>query len=152
MFVIINILYVLLFHADSCDGYTNITDTWRNYLFSSTSMPGFPKDDALLTSKWLRFTGIGGDRIVASCLEINRAGSYYTVYLGFSYPTTESVTPATGTAYANAINCYYYSMIISVALCPGGFYIYNPASHPHANLVFATCKKLLLIVIICFTF
>ncbi|XP_031158308.2 adhesion G protein-coupled receptor E1-like [Sander lucioperca] len=101
-------------------------------------MPGFPKDDALLTSKWLRFTGIGGDRIVASCLEINRAGSYYTVYLGFSYPTTESVTPATGTAYANAINCYYYSMIISVALCPGGFYIYNPASHPHANLVFAT--------------
>ncbi|XP_034751158.1 adhesion G protein-coupled receptor E2-like [Etheostoma cragini] len=108
-------------------------------MFSTTLMLGYPKDDYRLTSKWLRFTGIGGDRIITSCLPNNRAGSVNSVYLEFSYPTNESL-PATGTAYTNGLFCgaKYYPIQISVVLCPGGFYIYNPASHPHGNLVFAT--------------
>ncbi|XP_029998091.1 adhesion G protein-coupled receptor E3-like [Sphaeramia orbicularis] len=51
----------------SCDGYTNVTEPWRNKAFTSTGFPGFPKGDNLLGDKWRRFIGIGGDRVFSDC-------------------------------------------------------------------------------------
>ncbi|KAM3863852.1 adhesion G protein-coupled receptor E1-like [Diretmus argenteus] len=48
-----------------CDGYTNLTEPWRNQAFKSTAFPGYPKDDGHLLNKWWRFTGFGGDTLVA---------------------------------------------------------------------------------------
>ncbi|XP_078140638.1 uncharacterized protein LOC139914272 [Centroberyx gerrardi] len=121
------------FPPDSCDGYTNLTDSWRNRAFTSTSFPGFPKNDANLPNKWWRFTGIGGDRIVSDCIGSNRGGTYYTVQIPFSYPTTESETPTTGTAYRDVGTCNNQGFSMSVALCPGGFYVYKPIN-PYGNL------------------
>ena len=140
LFIIVDIQYVLLFHAGSCDGYTNITDTWRNFLFTSTSFPGFSKDDAALKQKWLRFTGLGGDRVVAQCFSRPTAGANYNIWVPFSYPTTESETATTGTAYGAVSHCSHFGISMSLVLCPGGFYIYKPASHPHPSMVHATCK------------
>lgn len=152
MFIIIDIQYVLLFHAGSCDGYTNITDTWRNFLFKSSSFTGYSKDDAALSQKWWRFTGFGGDRVVTHCVSGPAAGAHYIARVGFSYPTTESETATIGTAHGDVGACGRYGIQMSLVLCPGGFYIYKPTSHPHPRLVYATCKEWLLIVVLCFMF
>nr|XP_033500212.1 adhesion G protein-coupled receptor E2-like isoform X2 [Epinephelus lanceolatus] len=127
-----------VFPPGSCDGYTNITDAWRNFAFTSSSFPGFPKNDGHFVGKWWRFTGIGGDRVTSQCHSGPLAGSHYSIRVSFSYPTTESETPTTGTAYGDVGGCNVYSISLSVALCPGGFYIHKPASHPYPYMVYAT--------------
>ena len=129
-----------MFIAGSCDGYTNITEPWRNRDFTSTSFTGFPKDDTNLLNHWWRFTGIGGDRVVSSCISNNHGGTHYAIYIPFSYPSAESVTPTAGTAYAHVSHCSGKSFSVSVALCPGGFYVYKPLGHPHNPLGYLTCE------------
>ncbi|XP_023153317.3 adhesion G protein-coupled receptor E1-like [Amphiprion ocellaris] len=127
-----------VFPPGSCDNYTNITEPWRNKLYTSSSFSGFPKDDAHLVGKWWRFTGIGGDRIITACLTGTRAGGHYTTHFQFTYPTNESETVAEGTAYGDISTCQHYSIRMQSVLCPGGFYIYKPLQHPHSSLVHAT--------------
>ncbi|XP_059923818.1 adhesion G protein-coupled receptor E1-like [Gadus macrocephalus] len=62
-------------HPGSCNGYTNLTDPWRNRAFTQYDYPGFPKDDNKLLNKWWRFTGIGGDTANDYCRYY--AGSFY---------------------------------------------------------------------------
>ncbi|XP_070778996.1 adhesion G protein-coupled receptor E1-like [Enoplosus armatus] len=126
------------FPPGSCDGYTNITESWRNQDFTSTSFPGFPKDDKNLVNNWWRFTGIGGDRVATACIGNNHGGTQHMIYLSFAYPTTESVTPKTGTAHGNVGNCGGRSWSMSVALCPGGFYVYKPSQHPYVAMGYLT--------------
>lgn len=140
LFIIIDIQYVFLFHAGSCDGYTNITEPWRNVLYTSSSFPGYPKNDLDLVNKWWRFTGIGGDRIISSCHGGPIAGASHGMNVPFSYPTTESESPTVGTAYGDT-SCNAYSFSMSLVLCPGGFYIYKPSSHPHSSMGYPTCKE-----------
>uniref|UniRef100_A0A4W6ECL4 UMOD/GP2/OIT3-like D8C domain-containing protein n=1 Tax=Lates calcarifer TaxID=8187 RepID=A0A4W6ECL4_LATCA len=124
----------------SCDGYTNITEPWRNQAFTSTSFPGFPRDDAKLVNNWWRFTGIGGDRVIPSCIASNRGGTARTVYIPSTYPTTESETPTRVSAYGSWNGCYNTQFAVNVALCPGGFYVYKPLSHTSANTGYVTCE------------
>lgn len=138
-----------LFRAGSCDGYITITEPWRNILFSSSSFPGYPKNDADLVGKWWRVTGIGGDRVVSICYQGPIGGAQYPIRVPFSYPTTENQT-VTGLAYGDVKSCGVYSISMSVILCPGGFYIYNASTHPYTNMAYVTCKERLLIVTICF--
>ncbi|XP_037647114.1 adhesion G protein-coupled receptor E2-like isoform X2 [Sebastes umbrosus] len=126
------------FPPGSCDGYTNITEPRRNRGFTSTSFPGFPLDDNTLLNKWWRFAGIGGDRVVPECVSNNLGGTAYIIYISFAYPTAESVTPTTGTAYSRVTNCYGRAWSVSVALCPGGFYVYKPAGHPYSSMGYVT--------------
>uniref|UniRef100_A0A3B4X5N5 Adhesion G protein-coupled receptor E2-like n=1 Tax=Seriola lalandi dorsalis TaxID=1841481 RepID=A0A3B4X5N5_SERLL len=123
----------------SCDQYTNRTEPWRNLLFTSSSFPGYPKNvDAGLVGKWWRFTGIGGDRIITNCHGGPIGGTEYPIRLAFSYPTTESDSATTGTAYGDVGSCSTSSSTMSVVLCPGGFYIFKPSSHPHSNAGYIT--------------
>lgn len=130
-----------LFLAGSCDGYTNITDTWRNYLFISSTFSDYPNDDAALVGNWLRFVGLGGDTLIPDCPAGPCGGTTYPIYFPFSYPKDESETASTGTAYANNGSCEAYSSEMSVVLCPGGFYIYKPSSHQSSSMGFVTCKE-----------
>ncbi|XP_074552453.1 uncharacterized protein LOC141809362 [Halichoeres trimaculatus] len=127
-----------VFPPGSCDDYTNLTDTWRNFLFTSTSFPGFPLSDNGLVGKWWRFMGIGGDRVLASCNTSYIAGSYYNVRVPFSYPTVESETATTGNAVTDYGSCGNYAFSMSIVLCPGGFYIYKPSVHPYNQMTYAT--------------
>ncbi|XP_044036388.1 adhesion G protein-coupled receptor E1-like [Siniperca chuatsi] len=113
----------------------NITEPWRNVLFTSSKFPGYPKDDVALAQKWIRFTGFGGDRIVTGCYNGPIGGTQYAIHVPFSYPTTESETPTTGTAYGN---CIGDNFPMSVVLCPGGFYIYKLLVHPYSNMGYVT--------------
>lgn len=141
------------FHAGSCDGYTNITDAWRNLRLYSSSFAGYPNDDAHLVGSWWRFTGIGGDRIVSGCYGGPRGGTKYVIsFLSTQYPLIESATPTTAYAYGSTTYCSLYAITMNVVLCPGGFYIYKPTNHPYKPMGYVTCKELLLIIILSFIF
>ncbi|CAJ1076753.1 adhesion G protein-coupled receptor E1-like [Xyrichtys novacula] len=127
-----------VFPPGSCDEYSNLTDSYRNYLFTSTTFPGFPLDDARLVGKWWRFTGIGGDKIYNSCYTTQRGGTYYITTVPFSLPTVESETETTGTAYTHAGACNNYPFTMSVVLCPGGFHIYKPSQHRYSTSGYTT--------------
>lgn len=132
---------VSLFLAGYCDRYTNITEPWRNREFTSTGFPGYPKDDKGLVNKWWRFTGIGGDRVIASCLEDNHGGTNKVLYIPFTYPTNESSTEITGTAYSpNLWGCEGIKAKVSVAFCPGGFFVYKPLDHGQPDMGYVTCE------------
>ncbi|KAI3359974.1 hypothetical protein L3Q82_014304 [Scortum barcoo] len=121
-----------------CDVYTNITEPWRNRDFTSTTFPGYPKNDANLVNNWWRFTGIGGDRVVTNCIGNYLGGTYYMIYIPFAYPTNESATPTTGNAYGYVTYCNGITFSVSVALCPGGFYVYKPEQHPYVYMGYVT--------------
>ncbi|KAK5856444.1 hypothetical protein PBY51_008038 [Eleginops maclovinus] len=128
-----------VFPSGSCDGYTNITESWRNFLFTSKTFHEYPKDDATLIGKWWRFTGIGGDLVIKNCHLGPRAGVTYPIYISSALPTTESETATKPAAYESVASyCTSYSISIDVVLCPGGFYIYNPLTKHHTGAGYAT--------------
>uniref|UniRef100_A0A3B4X507 Uncharacterized protein n=1 Tax=Seriola lalandi dorsalis TaxID=1841481 RepID=A0A3B4X507_SERLL len=126
----------------SCDGYSNITEPWRNRAFESTSFAGFPKDDLGLLNEWWRFIGIGGDRVIQSCLTSNRGGTKKTIHTLVVPSSSESVNPTSGYAYGYHVSCYGVYLYIDVALCPGGFYVYRPTSHTQDSMGYVTCEYL----------
>ncbi|XP_040927833.1 adhesion G protein-coupled receptor E2-like [Betta splendens] len=125
------------FPPGSCDGYTNIDEPWRNFLFRSSSFPGYPKNDGGLVGNWLRFSGIGGDTVVPTCYTGPVGGAQYAIHVPLTYPTVENQT-VTGTAYGDVGACNYYSIKMNVILCPGSFYIYNASNHPYTNMGYVT--------------
>lgn len=86
--------------------------------------------------------------MISICYQGPIGGAQYPIRVPFSYPTVENQT-VTGVAYGDVGTCGYYSISMSVILCPGGFYIYNASSHPYTNMAYVTCKKPSLIVMIC---
>lgn len=85
--------------------------------------------------------GIGGDRVTSACNTSSIAGSPYNARIPFSYPTAESETATTGNGNGDIGSCGNYAFSVSIVLCPGGFYIYNPSTLPHSQMTFSTCKK-----------
>ncbi|XP_029998089.1 adhesion G protein-coupled receptor E2-like [Sphaeramia orbicularis] len=122
----------------SCDGYTNITDTWRNVGYTRTDFPGYPKGDNLLYNQWLRFTGIGGDRVHPLCPYFNRGGTKFPLHAPFKYPTPESPSVIANAYAYNYYGCTKIKIQTQVVLCPGGFYIYKPLQRPALNVAYAT--------------
>lgn len=134
-------MYIFDLHcAGSCDGYTNITQSWRNRGFDSSYFGVTLVNDQQLLNKWWRFTGIGGDRVIIDCLLIYRGGAYGALYIPSPYPTTESLTPTTVTAYGVWYYCSDTTAVVNIALCPGGFYVYQPISYPDSYQGYATCE------------
>ncbi|XP_049600012.1 adhesion G protein-coupled receptor E2-like isoform X2 [Syngnathus scovelli] len=127
-----------VFPPGSCDSYVNITEPSRNIAFTSSSFSGYSHDDGGLSRQWSRFTGIGGDRIMQSCHSGPRGGFQYPIRFQFNYPTEESLTASTGTAYVHAGVCDSHSIAMEVVLCPGSFYIFKPANHPQSSSGFIT--------------
>lgn len=127
--------------AGACDGYQTITEPWRNLDFKSTSFPGFPKNDSHLVNTWSRFTGIGGDRVVTSCIGNDRGGTSNVLFVPFECPTTGNDTEVTGTAFCKGFwGCEQIKVEVSMAYCPGGFYVYKRGDHRANDVAFVTCE------------
>lgn len=134
-------MYIFDLHcAGSCDGYTNITQSWRNRGFDATYFGATLVNDWQLLNKWWRFTGIGGDRVIINCVPPYRGGTWGALFISSPYPTTESLTPTTVTAYGFYSRCTDMSAVVNIALCPGGFYVYQPMSYPYYEQGYATCE------------
>ncbi|XP_031681846.1 latent-transforming growth factor beta-binding protein 1-like [Oncorhynchus kisutch] len=138
----------------SCDGYTALDEPRRNYLFSSSSIPGYPiNTDIQRTNIWVRYVGIGGDTVIPQCAPLSYSGVYYPIHLTFTHPQSESETPTTGNACGNTGSCCNYNVAIQVIYCSsGGFYVYRQMNnHPidymgyvtyHRNCVVDSCGPL----------
>lgn len=130
----------VLFLSGSCNRYTNLTEPWRNRGFVSTTFPGFPKDDLTLLNKWWRFTGVGGNRVITSCIGNNLGGTKNVLHIPIT-SSTESLSKATVSAYSGIPDrCNDLTASVSVAYCPGGFYVYQPLTHPQAETGYVTCE------------
>lgn len=126
-----------LLFAGSCDGYTEINQPWRNLNFSATVFTGYSTNDTDFLDTWLRFTGFGGDSLVASCVKVQIYATQIPIFLSFSLPTNASLYPINGTA----SGCNGLTFPVSVGLCPGGFYVYRPlAPLPAANMIYVTSE------------
>uniref|UniRef100_UPI0037E8F9B0 adhesion G protein-coupled receptor E3-like n=1 Tax=Semicossyphus pulcher TaxID=241346 RepID=UPI0037E8F9B0 len=127
------------FPAGSCDGYTNITEPWRNHLFPSSAFSGFLKNDEHLVGKWLRFTGVGGDRIAYHCFQVNKAHVKYEMFTNAKHLTFETVAPIIDWAWGTkGVSCHLFFVEMKVAFCPGGFHVYKPSSHEKGSFGYAT--------------
>lgn len=123
--------------AGSCDGYIEINEPWRNRAFASTPFTGYSQNDTDFLGKWLRFTGIGGDTVITSCLTVQTGATLVPIFIPFPLPTNLSLYPTNGTAKG----CNKNSFLVSVALCPGEFYVYKPEDKlPAPNMVYVTCE------------
>lgn len=82
-------MYIFDLHcAGSCDGYTNITQSWRNRGFDATYFGASLVNDHQLLNKWWRFTGIGGDRVIINCVPPYRGGTWGALFISSPYPTS----------------------------------------------------------------
>uniref|UniRef100_A0A3P8NK54 Adhesion G protein-coupled receptor E8 n=1 Tax=Astatotilapia calliptera TaxID=8154 RepID=A0A3P8NK54_ASTCA len=123
------------FPPGSCDGYIEINEPWRNRAFASTPFTGYSQNDADFLGKWLRFTGIGGDTVITSCLTVQTGATLVPIFIPFPLPTNLSLYPTNGTAKG----CNEHSFLVSVALCPGEFYVYKPEDPlPAPDMVYVT--------------
>lgn len=127
--------------AGACERYQTVIEPWRNQDFKSTSFPGFPKNDSHLVNTWSRFTGIGGDRVVTTCIGNDRGGTSNVLYVPFECPTTGNDTEVTGTAFSKGIwGCEQFKVEVSMAYCAEGFYVYKRAAHSNTEVAFVTCE------------
>lgn len=130
----------VLFLSGSCNSYTNLTEPWRNRAFVSTTFPGFPKDDLKLLKRWWRFTGIGGNRVITFCVGNNLGGTNNVLHIPITYSTNESLSEKNVSAYSGIHNCKDLTASVSVAYCPGGFYVYKPLTHPYNDMGYVICE------------
>lgn len=123
--------------AGSCDGYIEINEPWRNRAFASTPFTGYSQKDTYFLGEWLRFTGIGGDTVITSCLKVQTGATLVPIFIPFPLPTKLSLYPTNGTAKG----CNEKSFLVSVVLCPGEFYVYKPEDKlPAPDMVYVTCE------------
>ena len=127
-------------HPGSCNGYTNLTDPWRNRAYTRSDVDGFPKNDILLHNKWWRFTGIGGDRALTSC-NSNMGGFQYPWRVEVTYPDIESLNPTKGYTLTAINGCGTQGITIDFVFCPGGFYVFKPLDVGPSYSGFATCEN-----------
>ena len=130
----------------SCNGYTNLTDPWRNYAFTRTDWLGWPNNDILLHNKWWRFTGIGGDTAISQCAS-NTGGFHHPWQVVVTYPDIESLTPTRGTTRTWSTGCNTHGIPVEFVFCPGGFHVFRPLNAGPSNSGFATCENILLFCI-----
>lgn len=62
------------------------------------------------------------------------------LYVPFEYPANESETEVTGTAFSKGPwGCSDYKVQVSVAYCPGGFFVYKRSAHL-TPMAFVICE------------
>uniref|UniRef100_A0A8C5BMM6 Uncharacterized protein n=1 Tax=Gadus morhua TaxID=8049 RepID=A0A8C5BMM6_GADMO len=127
-------------HPGSCNGYTNLTDPWRNRAFRRADIRGDPSNDRLLVKKWWRFTGIGGDRASEIC-EHNAGTFGYPWNVKVTYPVNESLTPTMGSAGRYHFGCHNDKISVEWVICPGGFHVFRPLGAGPTRTGFATCEN-----------
>ncbi|XP_053707714.1 adhesion G protein-coupled receptor E2-like isoform X1 [Synchiropus splendidus] len=121
----------------SCDTYENISEPYRNSAFSSTTTSVYPLKDTKLVNKWVRFVGIGGDKVAEACPPTNHGSTMYPLYFPTTLPS-EVNGSLSGDIYMNTGSCTTNGVKVTVAQCPGGFFVYKPDAHAHPDSAFVT--------------
>ncbi|XP_076864066.1 uncharacterized protein LOC143516402 [Brachyhypopomus gauderio] len=121
---------------DPCNDYTSLDQPWR-----ANTAPGLGVCDVNFNwNGWYRLLYNGMDiRMAESCVDVNRCGSYYPLWLNGPHPQVEDgVVTRQVCANAGFDCCFYKSTLIRVKACPGNFYVYEIVRPITCNMAYCT--------------
>uniref|UniRef100_A0A4W4FHT4 ZP domain-containing protein n=1 Tax=Electrophorus electricus TaxID=8005 RepID=A0A4W4FHT4_ELEEL len=121
---------------DPCNNYVSLDQPWR-----ANNAPGLGICDSNFNwNGWYRLLYNGLDiRIAESCVDVNRCGTYYTLWLNGPHPQPEDgVVTRQVCANAGSDCCLFKSNPIRVKACPGNYYVYEIVRPIFCNMAYCT--------------
>ncbi|XP_049329408.1 uncharacterized protein LOC125794047 [Astyanax mexicanus] len=122
--------------SDPCKTYTSLDQPWR-----ANNETGLDICDSdFYFHGWYRLFYYGMNiRLAESCVDVNKCGSYYTLWLNGAHPQVEDGVVRRQVC-ANAGNncCFFSSISIQVKACPGDYYVYKLIRPPYCNMAYCT--------------
>uniref|UniRef100_A0A8B9J7N2 UMOD/GP2/OIT3-like D8C domain-containing protein n=1 Tax=Astyanax mexicanus TaxID=7994 RepID=A0A8B9J7N2_ASTMX len=108
---------------DPCNNYTDLDQPWR----SSNAAGSGICDHYFDWDGWYRLLYYGINvRMPESCVDVNRCGTYYTLWLNGPHPEIEDGVVTRQVCGSVGFDCCYFSSTtIRVKACPGNFYVYE---------------------------
>uniref|UniRef100_A0A3B1K6E7 UMOD/GP2/OIT3-like D8C domain-containing protein n=1 Tax=Astyanax mexicanus TaxID=7994 RepID=A0A3B1K6E7_ASTMX len=126
---------------DPCSNYVSLDQPWRANTGSGMGIC----DRNFNWNGWYRLFYYGMNiRMSESCVDVNRCGTYYTLWLNDPHPEIEDGV-VTRQVCGNSGNdcCYFKSNPIRVKACPGNYYVYEFLSPMTCNMAYCTAGLLL---------
>ncbi|XP_076864067.1 uncharacterized protein LOC143516403 [Brachyhypopomus gauderio] len=121
---------------DPCNDYTSLDQPWR-----ANTAPGLGICDVEFNwNGWYRLLYNGMDvRMAESCVDVNRCGTYYPIWLNGPHPQVEDgVVTRQVCSNAGSDCCFYKSNPIRVKACPGNYYVYEIVRPMFCNMAYCT--------------
>ncbi|XP_072530492.1 alpha-tectorin-like [Salminus brasiliensis] len=121
---------------DPCSNYVSLDQPWRANNKSGLAIC----DRDFNWNSWYRLFYYGMNiRMPESCVDVNRCGTYYTLWLNGPHPQIEDgvvIRQVCGSAGFDC--CYYKSPPIRVKACPGNYYVYEIVSPMTCNMAYCS--------------
>ncbi|XP_041840352.1 uncharacterized protein LOC121639258 [Melanotaenia boesemani] len=111
--------------VDPCQNYTSLNDDWRSV--NNTDLSYWYWDYYYINWQgWYRlFLNQSSAQIPDRCIEANRCGSYYPMWITGPHPTqSDGIVNRTVCATVGSTCCYFTPHTIQVKLC-SGYYVYK---------------------------
>uniref|UniRef100_A0A3B1JWG9 UMOD/GP2/OIT3-like D8C domain-containing protein n=1 Tax=Astyanax mexicanus TaxID=7994 RepID=A0A3B1JWG9_ASTMX len=121
---------------DPCSNYVSLDQPWRANTGSGMGIC----DRNFNWNGWYRLFYYGMNiRMAESCVDVNRCGTYYTLWLNGPHPEIEDGV-VTRQVCGNSGNdcCNFKSNPIRVKACPGNYYVYELLSPMTCNMAYCT--------------
>uniref|UniRef100_A0A8B9J7M9 UMOD/GP2/OIT3-like D8C domain-containing protein n=1 Tax=Astyanax mexicanus TaxID=7994 RepID=A0A8B9J7M9_ASTMX len=121
---------------DPCSNYVSLDQPWRANTGSGMGIC----DRNFNWNGWYRLFYYGMNiRMSESCVDVNRCGTYYTLWLSGPHPEIEDGV-VTRQVCGNSGNdcCNFKSNPIRVKACPGNYYVYELLSPMTCNMAYCT--------------
>ncbi|XP_049329873.1 uncharacterized protein LOC111190549 [Astyanax mexicanus] len=78
-------------------------------------------------------------RMPESCVDVNRCGTYYTLWLNGPHPQIEDGVVTRQVCGNTGYDCYYFrTTTIQVKACPGNYYVYELIRPDYCNMAYCT--------------
>uniref|UniRef100_A0A3B4DKV2 ZP domain-containing protein n=1 Tax=Pygocentrus nattereri TaxID=42514 RepID=A0A3B4DKV2_PYGNA len=121
---------------DPCHNYVSLDQPWRANNESGLNIC----DSDFKWNGWYRLFYYGMNiHMPESCVDVNRCGTYYGLWLNGTHPRIEDgVVTRQVCANAGYDCCYFRSTPIRVKACPGNYYVYEFVSPIICNMAYCT--------------
>ncbi|XP_072530493.1 uncharacterized protein [Salminus brasiliensis] len=122
--------------TDPCFNYVSLDQPWRA---NNESVTWQISDSDFYWNGWYRLYYYGMNiRMSESCVDVNRCGSYNTLWLNGSHPQIEDGVVTRQICGKNGNDCCYFrSNPIRIKACPGNYYVYELVS-PLYHMTYCT--------------
>ncbi|KAI4872504.1 hypothetical protein NFI96_028426, partial [Prochilodus magdalenae] len=124
---------------DPCDNYTSLNQSWRG----TNETGGSICDSNFNWTGWYRLTYKGMSiRMPESCVNMNRCGTYYTLWLNGPHPQIQDgIVTCVVCGSSGTDCCYYTSYPIRIKACPGDYYVYEFVKPSVCNSAYCAGKN-----------
>ncbi len=125
--------------ADPCEHYIVLNDTWRSTNYTVDGNPHCD-NDYLAYQGWYRlFLGQNNAHIPESCVEENRCGTNYPIWMKTPHPTQSDEIESCILCTSKGHCCSVQDHRCDVKLCYGNYYVYKLWNHELSDCNFTYC-------------